>query len=324
MTCCDRWPRPAPPRYRTTRPHTLTSRLVATLRADPIAELPGGRTPWLESAEPTLIELVFDRAGKHLTLAQQLVGSLNLLRYGGPRRLAALVESGLLGAAATRLCQKALATSDPASVLAARTEKELAPDRLAKRLRRAHMHTQILDILDNTPGTPVWESLEAEHAKEPIPAWEHVVRHPTAPHAFKARNAAHLHRLSAHDAPLGRELTLARARYGINGSTRGPVDALLDHLLRTGELTGRDLVHDAVPAAVVLSYLGRARRRSDAPEEVHVALEEVTRLVAERLGDNTHAWRDVYTRLTNPAISPAPAFTTRELLSTRDDQPQHI
>lgn len=159
------------------RPGALVARLTAELRADPLAELPGARTPWLESAEPELIELVFDRAGKHLTMAQQLVGGLQLLRHGGPRRLAALAGSGRLGAAATRLCQKALASDDPAAVLAARAAKELAPERLANRLRKSRTHAQTRSLLDSTPGTPEWEALDAEHAREPVPFWEAVVRH---------------------------------------------------------------------------------------------------------------------------------------------------
>ncbi|MEU9861553.1 hypothetical protein AB0D99_11795 [Streptomyces sp. NPDC047971] len=296
------------------RPGVLAPRLAADVRADPLAELPGGRTAWLESAEPALIELVFERAGKHLTLAQQLVGSLNLLRHGGRRRLAALVESGRLGAAATRFCQKALTTDDPAAPLAARAARELTADRLAKRLRRARGHWQTQDILDSTPGPVPWQALEAEHAEDPIPFWEQVVRHPTAPHAFRLRNAAHLHGLSV-TTPLGPELTVARARHGVGGHARSPVDALLDHLLRTGQLTGRDLVHEVAPAAVVLSCLNRARRRADAPEAVHVALAEVARLVTERLGHDTGAWQRVHARLTAPADDRSAAVAVPELLS---------
>ncbi|MFD0146448.1 MULTISPECIES: hypothetical protein [unclassified Streptomyces] len=297
------------------RPGALTQRLADALRADPLAELPGGRTAWLESAEPELIELVFDRAGKHLTMAQQLVGALNLLRHGGPGRAAALAASGRLGAAVTRLCQKALASDDPASVLAARAAKELAPGRLAARLRKCRTHGDARALLDSTPGTPEWQALEAEHAREPVPFWEAVVRHPTAPRDFRIRHAGHLHRLSAFGTPPDREVTVARVRHGVDTYGREPLDALLDHLLRTGRLSGRDLVREAAPAAVVLGYLGRARRRPDAPEEVGAALEEAARLVAERLGDDPDAWRALHARLTDPDVNRAPAFATPELLS---------
>ncbi|MFE7809393.1 hypothetical protein ACFU51_32945 [Streptomyces sp. NPDC057430] len=299
------------------RPGALTPRLAARLRADPLAELPGGRTAWLESAEPELIELVFDRAGKRLTMAQQLVGGLSLLRHGGPGRLAALVASGRLGAAVTRLCQKALASDDPSSVLAARAAKESAPGRLAARLRRCRTHGDARALLDSTPGTPEWEALEAEHARDPVPYWEAVVRHPAAPRDFRIRHAGYLHRLSAFGTPPDREVTLARVRHGVDTYGREPVDALLDHLLRTGRLTGRDLVREAAPAAVVLSYLGRARRRPDAPEEVGAALEESARLVAERLGDDPDAWRALHARLTHPAVNRASALATPELLRPR-------
>ncbi|MGW6566777.1 hypothetical protein [Streptomyces sp. NPDC054975] len=300
------------------RPGGVAPRLVADLGADPLAELPGSRTAWLESGEPELIELVFDRAGKHLTMAQQLAGALNLLRHGGPGRLAALAAGGRLGAAVTRLCQKALASDDPAAVLAARAAKELAPGRLAARLRKCRTHADPRHLLDSTPGTPDWEALEAEHARDPFPFWEAVVRHPTAPRDFRIRNAAHLHRLSAFGTPPDRDVTVARVRHGVDTYGREPVDALLDHLLRTGRLSGPDLVREAAPAAVVLSCLGRARRRPDAARMVGPALEEAARLVAERLGDDPDAWRAVYARLTDPAMNQAPAFATPELLSGPD------
>ncbi|MFF9912697.1 hypothetical protein [Streptomyces sp. NPDC013457] len=299
------------------RPGALTRRLAAAVRADPLAELPGGRTAWLESAQPELVELVFDRAGKQLTMAQQLVGALSLLRHGGPGRLAALAAGGRLGAAVTRLCQKALASGDPASVLAARAAKELAPGRLVARLRKCRTHGDARALLDATPGTPEWEALEAEHARDPVPFWEAVVRHPSAPRDFRIRHAGHLHRMSAFGTPPDREVTVARVRHGVDTYGREPVDALLDHLLRTGRLTGRDLVREAAPAAVVLGYLGRARRRPDAPEEVGAALEETARLVAERLGDDHDAWRALHTRLTDPDVDRVPACATPELLSGR-------
>ncbi|MFI8292241.1 hypothetical protein ACIGBL_24180 [Streptomyces sp. NPDC085614] len=287
------------------RPGALAARLAAELRADPSAAVPGG-THWLESAEPDLIELVFARSGKHLTLPQQLVGCLNLLRHGGRVRLASLVAGGKLGAAATRLCGTALATDDPHAPLAARAAKELAPARLVKRLRRAKGEHDTRHILDSTPGVPPWEVLEAEHRREPIPHWDRIVRHPAAPHAFRLRQAAHLPALSLRAVPLGPELTVARARHGVGGRFREPVDTLLDQLLRTGQLTGRDLVHEAAPAAVVLAYLGRARRRADAPAEVRTALRAASAVVRHALGDDAGAWQHVYARLTEQTTDPGP------------------
>ncbi|MGP3991987.1 hypothetical protein [Streptomyces sp. 3N207] len=298
------------------RPGAVASSLVAQLHADPLAEPPGG-TVWLESAEPELVELLFARSGKHLSLAQQLVGCLNLLRHGGHERLAALAESGLLGATATRLCQKALKADDPAAPLAARAERELSADRLVKRLRRAQGHWETRKVLGSTPGTPDWDALEAEHSEQPIPGWDQLVRHPDAPYDFRLHNAAYLPEPSRGTAPLGRELTVARARHGVGGHLREPVDALLDHLLQTGQLTGRDLIHEVAPAAIVLSYLNRARRRSDAPKEVHAALAEATRLVSDRLGEDTSAWQRVFTKLTERTPAWNPVVAVSALVSVR-------
>ncbi|MFD7326242.1 hypothetical protein ACFV9D_35050 [Streptomyces sp. NPDC059875] len=305
---------PRAPRRIVARPGSLAPRLVAELRADPLAEVPG-HTAWLESAEPELIELVFERAGKRLTLAQQLVGCLSLLCHAGRERLAALADSGRLGATATRLCHKALTADDPAAPLAARVEKELAPDRLGQRLRRTKGHWHTREILDSTPGTPPWEALEAEHRREPIPEWEHLVRHPEAPHAFTLRNAEHLHELSLRTLRQGRELVVARARHGVGGYSREPVDALLDHLLRAEQLTGRDLIRHAAPTTIVLSYLNRARRRSDAPKEVHNALSEAAELVRDRLGDEPRTWQRLYAVLTEQASDWDPEVSTSELMS---------
>ncbi|OEJ97559.1 hypothetical protein [Streptomyces thermolilacinus] len=288
------------------------ARLAADLRADPRAEPPGGSV-WLESAEPDLVEYVLARSGKRLNLAQQLVGCMSLLRHGGPERLAALADSGVLGATATRLCRKALASDDPQSPLADRLRRELGPDRIVKRLRRARSRWETRAVIDTSPGPLDWDALEAAHHEEPLPAWEELVRGPEAPHGIRLRHAAHLPAPSPHGTPLGRELTVARLRHGIGFHHRRPVDALLDRLLETGQLTGRDLVHEAAPAAVVLAYLNRARRRRDAPAEVRAAVAETERLVRERLGDDPGAWRRVAARLTErepawEAHTPVPAL----------------
>ncbi|WP_436988080.1 hypothetical protein [Streptomyces sp. enrichment culture] len=294
------------------RPGPAAARLADDLRADPLAEPPGG-TVWLESAEPDLVEYVFARSGKRLTLAQQLVGCVSLLRHGGPERLAALADSGVLGATATRLCRKALASDDPQSPLAARLRRELGPDRVVKRLRRARYRWETRAVVDTTPGPLAWDALEAAHHDEPLPAWEELVRGPEAPYGIRLRHAAHLPVPSPHGTPLGRELTVARLRHGIGFHHRRAVDALLDHLLETGQLTGRDLVHEAAPAAVVLAYLNRARLRRDAPREVRAAVAETERLVRERLADDPDAWRRVAARLTErepawDALSPVPSL----------------
>jgi hypothetical protein len=296
------------------RPGALAPRLVAELHADPLAVPPGGPV-WLESAEPDLVELVFTRSGKHLTLAQQLVGCVSLLRHGGRERLAALAESGLLGATATRLCQKALAAADPAAPLAARARRELSADRVAKRLRRAKRSWDTRRVIRDTPGALDWEGLEAEHRAEPIPQWGEIVRHPDAPYGFRLRHAAHLPEPSLRTVPLGRELTVARARHGLDGRRHDSLDPVIDGLLSTGQLTGADLIHEVAPAAVVLSFLSRARRRSDAPAEVRSAVSRTAALVRDRLGDDTGAWHRVFARLAGQAPGHDPAVPVSALLS---------
>ncbi|MGW0773444.1 hypothetical protein ACWD01_07240 [Streptomyces sp. NPDC002835] len=167
---------------------------------------------------------MFTRSGKHLTLAQQLVGCLSLLRHGGRERLAVLAESGLLGATATRLCQKALAAADPAAPLAARSRRELSADRVAKRLRRAKRSWDTRRVIRDTPGALDWEALEAEHRADPIPRWDEIVRHPDAPYDFRLRHAAHLPEPALRTVPFGRELTVARARHGLDGRRHESLD----------------------------------------------------------------------------------------------------
>ncbi|MFJ8696284.1 hypothetical protein ACIRED_25715, partial [Streptomyces roseolilacinus] len=309
---------PEPLRRIAARPGPAAARLAADLRADPLATPPGG-TVWLESAEPDLIAYVFARSGRHLGLAQQLAGCLSLLRHGGRARLAALEQSGVLGATATRLCRKALASDDPQAPLAARLERELSADRLVARLRRAGGAWRTREILDGTPCPRDWDwdALDAAHRDEPIPHWEQLVRHPEAPRDFRLRNAAHLHAPSRGAVPPGRELTVARVRYGLGVHHREPVDAVLDDLLETGRLTGRDLVHEAAPAAVVLAYLNRARRRRDAPGEVRAAVAETARLVRDRLGGDPGAWHRVTGRLTERDGGWDPVVPVPSLLSVR-------
>ncbi|WP_166028313.1 hypothetical protein [Streptomyces chilikensis] len=298
------------------RPGPATARLAADLRADPLAGPPGGPV-WLESPEPDLVELLFARSGKHLNLAQQLAGCLSLLRHGGPGRLAALAGSGSLGATVTRLCQKALASDDPEAPLAARLRRELSGERLVKRLRRARDPWAAREIVAGTPGPLDWDALEAAHRDEPLAGWEELVRHPDAPHGIRLRHAAHLRAPSRYGAPLGRELTVARVRCGLGPHHREPVDALLDHLLESGQLTGRDLVHEAAPAAVVLAYLNRARLRRDAPVEVRAAVTETERLVRDRLGGDPAAWRRVAARLTEREPDRRQLAPVPSLLSVR-------
>ncbi|GAA2482504.1 hypothetical protein GCM10010406_18500 [Streptomyces thermolineatus] len=280
-----------------TAPGPVAGRLLPGLRDAPSAAPPGGAL-WLESAEPDLIEAVLVRTGRHLDLAQQLTGCLNLLRHGGPRRLGDLVGRGVLGRAATRLCQKALAGPDPAAMLRARLDRELSPARLAARLRRSDHPWRTAELLGNRPAAWDWYGLEAEHHKDPVPHWAEVVRHPAAPRDLVLRHSEHLPAPGRHRTPADPRLTRARLRHGLGDHFHEPLTVQLDHLLGTGHLGGADMVREVAPAALVLDYLNGAGRRTDAPARVGAALAETAVLVRDRLGVDAAAWRRVVARLT--------------------------
>ncbi|WP_338930586.1 hypothetical protein WEB32_01965 [Streptomyces netropsis] len=288
-------------RITTTAPSRVAGTLARELRAAPAAAPPGGAL-WLQSAEPDLIELVFARMGKHLGLAQQIVGCLNLLRHGGRQRLASLVDSGHPGPAVTRLCQKALAAEDPEAALAvlrARADREAATDKLVKRLRRCDQRWSATSQVQSLPGDIDWVQLEGEHLREAIPHWSVLVNHWDAPRELRLRHAAHLpvptRRRAATADP---DVTRARLRHGLGDHFHEPLTVRLDHLLGVGLVTGPELVAEAAPAALVLGYLNAARRRADAPAPVRAALQEVATLVRDRLGTDAEGWRRVFDRLT--------------------------
>ncbi|WP_371675064.1 hypothetical protein [Streptomyces sp. NBC_01276] len=287
---------------------------LADARRDPSGRLAGGAL-WLHSAEPDLIEEVFAREGRDLSLLQQVLGCLNLLEHGGADRLAALVRRDLLGRAAATLCAKALASTDPAAVLRTRAARELAPEKFITRLRRDRPAWQAPGGAATVPGGIDWEAVEAAHTEEPLPNWGWVVNSASAPAGLRLRNAALVREPGPDGLPDGAELTRARARYGLGGLYHCPLPNQLDGLLASGMLTGTDLLHEAAPAALMLAYLSGAARRTDAPEQAHAALRALTGLVAARLGSDPQAWRRVTDRLTgrDPAwepLSPVAALLT--------------
>lgn len=166
-----------------------------------------------------------------------------------------------------------------------------------------------------TPGGSSGTHRVAEHRADPIPRWDEIVRHPEAPYDFRLRHAAHLPEPALRTGPLGRELTVARARHGLDGRRHESLDPVITDLLSTGQLTGADLVHEVAPAAVVLSFLDRARRRSDAPAEVRSAVSETAALVRDRLGEDTAAWHRVFARLAGQAPGHDPVVPVSALLS---------
>ncbi|MEU8437927.1 hypothetical protein AB0F18_34535, partial [Streptomyces sp. NPDC029216] len=281
-----------------TRPHDRTSaRVLAELRADPSASLPGGSL-WLHSREPALIEEVFARQGADLGFAEQAVGCLALAEHGGATRLAALVGRDLLGQAAANLCAKALASDDPAAVIRARVARELAPARLVSRLRRTPQHWRTTGTVLSLPGGVDWQALATAHEEEPLPNWKFLVNLPGAPAAIRLRYAALLHEPGGDGLPDGPEVTRARARHGLAGMYHCPPVIQFDGLLASGHLTGDDLLYTAAPAAQVLAYLGAAARRADAPPQARAALTGLAGLVGTRLAADPAAWSRVVSRLT--------------------------
>ncbi|MEV5510173.1 hypothetical protein [Streptomyces orinoci] len=286
---------------RTRRPAAGTSpvaaRVLAELRADP-SSAPIGGLHWLCSAEPDLIEEILIRQGSQLTLVHQILGCLHLLQYGGAGRLAALLGREPLGQAATGLCAKALDSKDPAVVLRARLDRELAPAKLVKKLRRAQAPWQAVSAVAAIPVGVDWEALEAAHREEPLPHWEQLINLPDVPAELRLRHPALVREPGPNGLPQGGELTRARARHGLAGLYHCAPVTQLDGLLNSGILTGSHLLHQAAPAAQLLAYLNSAARRTDAPAEADAALAELAGLVRSCLGSDAEAWERVVRRLT--------------------------
>ncbi|MFJ5551881.1 hypothetical protein [Streptomyces sp. NPDC093225] len=272
---------------------------------------PAGSLRWLASAEPDLIEVVLTRSPE-LNLVQQLTGCLHLVELGGRDRLAALVARGVLGRAATKLCAKALASADPAAVVRARLALEIDPVKLAAKLRAAS-GTGADPYRRIFPHAPDWDVLATEHAKDPLPQWEWLVRSPDAPLELRLRHPELAPEPGPDGLPEGPEFTRARSRFGLGGLSRAPLVVQFDGLLASGHLRARDLLEVAAPAVLVLSYLSSARLRADAPPEAAAALEALADLVERRLGRDPQAWERVVRRLTGrdpgwDAMSPVTAL----------------
>ncbi|MFI0732051.1 hypothetical protein ACH4S9_24120 [Streptomyces sp. NPDC021225] len=271
-----------------------------------LRRVPGNAHPdLLHAAEPELIEAAFAHDRGRFKTPEQLAGCLNLLRRGGPPRLSALLATGQVGPAVTKMCHRALASADPLAALEARAKRELTTEKLASRLRKARRYR-----FDDTDRLLVlfpdidWAYLEAEHAREPFPHWSVVVAHAATPSAVAARHADAIMRDprgSSRQRPV-RDAEIARgmARHGLGGADWRSITMRADQLLTDGLLTDRDLVSAAAPADRVLGYLGSALRRPDAPPAARAAAERVAELVAAHLDgadDPDAAWQRVYSRL---------------------------
>ncbi|MFE9773482.1 hypothetical protein ACFYOV_17710 [Streptomyces sp. NPDC005931] len=277
---------------------SLGARVLADWRAGNSAR-PAGGLMWLGSGEPDLVEELLEREGSRLGLAHQLLGCLRLLEHGGADRLARLAGRNVLGRSATTVCAKALASAHPAAVLRARLDRELAPEKLVRKLRRARHARHARDLVEShPPGEPLnWTALEAAHVQEPLPYWQDIVRLDDVPEDLKLRHAALLPEPGPDGLPGSAQLTRERARHGLGGQFRCAPTTQLDGLLGAGLLDGGDLVRLAAPAARLLAYLGAAARRTDAPPQAAEARALLTDLVRARLGTDPTAWRRVTERL---------------------------
>ncbi|MFF8815779.1 hypothetical protein [Streptomyces pactum] len=297
---------------------SLGARVLADWRAGH-AERPAGGLTWLCSAEPDLVEELLVREGSRLGLGHQLLGCLRLLRHGGADRLARLAGRDVLGRSATTVCAKALASADPAAVLRARLDRELAPEKLVRKLRRARHAPHARDLVESRPpGEPVdWAALEAAHAVEPLPYWQDLVGMDGVPEELRLRHAALLPEPGPDGLPGSARVTRERARHGLGGRFHCAPTTQLDGLLTAGLLDGADLVRLAAPAARLLAYLGAAARRTDAPPQAEEARTIVAGLVRTRLGTDPAAWHRVAERLTG--LDPAwdPNSTVEALLAVR-------
>ncbi|MDX3230021.1 hypothetical protein [Streptomyces sp. ME19-01-6] len=269
--------------------------------------IPGNAYPeLLHAAEPELIEAAFTHDRGRFKPPEQLVGCLNMLRRGGPARLSALLATGRVGPAVTKMCQQALASADPLATLEKRAQRELTTKKLATRLRKVRSTLGFPDterLLALFPDID-WAYLEAEHAREPFGFWSAVVGHATAPSAVAARHADAIlgDRRPSYRRRPARDPEVARgmARHGLRASDWRAITLRADRLLADGLLTDRDLVSAAAPADRILGYLGSALRRPDAPPQARAATERIAGLVATHLDgsdDPDAAWQRAYARL---------------------------
>ncbi|MFE2263215.1 hypothetical protein [Streptomyces griseosporeus] len=297
---------------------SLGARVLADWRARGSARPAGGLT-WLCSAESDLVEELLTREAPRLGLGHQLLGCLKLLEHGGADRLARLAGQGVLGRSATTVCAKALASADPAAVLRARLDRELAPEKLVRKLRRARHAAHARDLVESLPpGEPVrWSALEAAHAQEPLPYWQDIVRLDGVPEEVRLRHAALLPEPGPDGLPGSARLTRERARFGLGSTFRHAPTTQLDGLLTAGLLSGTDLIRLATPAAQLLAYLGAAARRTDAPPQTAQARALLTRLVRTELGTDPAAWHRVAERLTGLDSDWDPLSTVEALLVGR-------
>ncbi|MFD0265325.1 hypothetical protein ACFVGY_01830 [Streptomyces sp. NPDC127106] len=286
------------------------------------------RIPWnalpdcLHAIEPELVEAAF--ASSHLSkfrMPEQLTGCLTLLRHAGPARLSALLATGRVSPAVTRICAKALSAADPLTALRARVEKELTTQKLAARLRRlgpragADAADRLMELFANVD----WNHLEAEHAREPFRYWPQMVNRPGTPPDVAARHIDAIRRdYRSHRSYAEVWITDKGAlRAGLGYSAdREQATGQLDDLLAKGLITPEDLLRHVGQGPCVLRRLGDARCLPDAPTQIVEAVEGLTALVRTHLpAADEAAWQRLYRRLAGRDPQHPERGTIEELLT---------
>ncbi|MCN9243365.1 hypothetical protein NGF19_21700 [Streptomyces sp. RY43-2] len=287
------------------------------------------RIPWnalpdcLHAIEPELIEAAF--ASSHqakFKMPEQLTGCLNLLRQGGPARLAALLASGRVSPGAARICRTALAAPDPLAALEARVERELTTPKLVSRLRRlgSRAGSDQADRLMRIFSRLDWDLLEVEHAREPFRFWPQMVNRQDTPLDVAARHTDaietdHRRHRPETDRP---EVARVLVRSGLSFSANPDAANLqLEDLLTTEVISTDDLLHDAGLGPCVLRYLAEARLRPDAPPQAVEAVDKLAELVRTHLpATDDEAWQRLYTRLAGLDPSGPERGTIHDILTT--------
>lgn len=263
----------------------------------------------VEAADADVVERALEAMSGKLSLLEQLIAARNALRFGGPHRLRALIDRGLLGSGAAKVAAKALAgTGDPAeaavAVLTSRIDRESSPARLVARLRACDRLADAERVLDR-PYRRDWALLAREHAREPWPAG---VRHalasrPDAPDEIVLAMLTDLHPAEAFAAARrGPRVARTVAAWVLPEGGTAEWHVEIERLIEAGLLTGHDLVHEVGHADRVLRYVADARARVDPSEPVrvavHAAYTEIGALTADLLGTEERSWQRLFAALT--------------------------
>ncbi|MET7300967.1 hypothetical protein [Embleya sp. NPDC005575] len=266
----------------------------------------------VEAACPDVVEVALAGMAGKLSLLDQLIAARNALRFGGPHRLRALIDRGLLGSGAAGVAAKALTgvdgVDDPigagVAVLTSRIDRELSPARLVARLRTCDRLADAERILDR-PYRCDWTLLASEHAREPWPAGvrQALVSRPDAPEEIVVAMATDLRPAEAFAAARrGPRAARTVAAWVLPDGGTAEWHVEIEGLIEAGLLGGHDLVHEVGHADRVLRYLADAGARVDPSEPVRVAVAaaytEVAALTVDLLGTEDRSWQRLFAALT--------------------------